>query len=148
MAEAKVQRSYEELLAICARLEAESGHHLVVQRDLIGTKDRLDRELMRFKAIQNYITNALEASTVGEFHTLTLESIIEAFEFEVALVLRTTGDGNTLVAAGEFGFDDPPGLCRSPSIGSSPKTPLSSMPPTRFCKTGRNWRWRKRSSAR
>ena len=110
MAEAKVQRSYEELLAICARLEAESGHRLVAQRDLIGTKDRLDRELMRFKAIQNYITSALEASTVGEFHTLTLESIIEAFEFEVALVLRTMGDGNTLVAAGEFGFDDPPGL--------------------------------------
>lgn len=110
MAEAEDQRSYEELLAICARLEAESGQHLVVQRDLIATKDRLDRELMRFKAIQTYIANALEASTVGEFHTLTLESIIEAFEFEVALVLKTTGDGNTLVAAGEFGFDDPPSL--------------------------------------
>ena len=110
MSEAKEKRSYEELLATCERLEAEGGRHLVIQRDLIGTKDRVDRELMRFKAIQNYIAGALEPSTASEFHTLTLEAIIEAFEFEVALVLRTTGDGNTLVAAGEFGFDDPPGL--------------------------------------
>ena len=104
------RRSYEELLAICERLEGERGRHLVIQRDLIGTKDRVDRELMRFKAIQSYITSALDVSTAADFHTLTLEAIIEAFEFEVALVLRKTGDGDTLVAAGEFGFEDPPGL--------------------------------------
>lgn len=110
MSDPEDRRSYEELLAICERLEAERGRHLVIQRDLIGTKDRVDRELMRFKAIQKYMTDALEASTASEFHTLTLEAIIEAFEFEVALLLRTTTDGNTLVAAGEFGFGDPPGL--------------------------------------
>lgn len=104
------QKTYEELLAICRRLESESGRHLVIQRDLIGAKDRLDRELMRFKAIQDYIAKALKTPTAAAFHTLTLETIIEAFEFEVALVLRQTGDGATLVAAGEFGFDDPPGL--------------------------------------
>ncbi len=110
MSQVEDRRSYEELLAICERLEAESGHHLLVQQNLIGTKDRVDRELMRFKAIQDYITGALEASTAAEFHTLTLESIIEAFEFEVALVLRTTAEERQLVAAAEFGFDDPPGL--------------------------------------
>ena len=96
MAEAEDQRSYSELLAVCERLEADAGRHLVVQRDLIGTKDRVDRELTRFKAIQNHLTNGLSAPTAAEFHVLTLEAIIEAFEFEVALVLRTTGDGNTL----------------------------------------------------
>ena len=110
MTEAENKRSYEELLAICERLEAEGGRHLVIQRDLSRTKDRLDRELMRFKAIQKFIADGLEVSTVAEFNTLTLESIIEAFEFEVALVLRTTNDPESLVAVGEFGFDDPPGL--------------------------------------
>jgi len=110
MSDLKEPRSYEELLAICEKLEAESGRHVVVQSDLFATKDRLDRELARFKAIQDYITSALETTTIGAFHTLTLESIIEAFEFEVALVLRTAGAGDTLVAAAEFGFDDPPGL--------------------------------------
>ncbi|MBT3701169.1 MAG: adenylate/guanylate cyclase domain-containing protein [Alphaproteobacteria bacterium] len=104
------KRSYEELQAICERLEAESGRHLVIQRDLSRTKDRLDRELMRFKAIQKYISDGLEVANVADFNVLTLESIIEAFEFEVALVLRTTNDPSSLVAAGEFGFDDPPGL--------------------------------------
>jgi len=110
MSDPKEPRSYEELLAICEKLEAESGRHVVVQSDLFATKDRLDRELARFKAIQDYITGALETTTIGDFHTLTLESIIEAFEFEVALVLHTAGAGDTLVAAAEFGFDDPPGL--------------------------------------
>lgn len=98
MTQTEDQRSYQELLAICERLEAESGRHLVIQRDLNSTKDRVDRELMRFKAIQNFISGVLQASTAAEFHTLTLETIIEAFEFEVALVLRITADENTLAA--------------------------------------------------
>lgn len=110
MSDPEHQRTYEELLAICARLEAETGRQLVVQQNLILTKDRVDRELMRFKAIQSYIANALDVNSVGEFYTLTLEAIIEAFEFEVALVLRTTADSGQLVAASEFGFNDPPSL--------------------------------------
>ncbi len=108
MADAGKERSYEELLAVCERLEAETGRQLVIQRDLSRTKDQVDRELMRFKAIQSYIANALDVTTVAEFHTLTLEAIIEAFEFEVALVLRATGGGDVLVAAEQFGFEDPP----------------------------------------
>lgn len=108
MSEAGKERSYEELLAVCERLEAESGRQLVIQRDLSRTKDQVDRELQRFKAIQAYIANALDVTTVAEFHTLTLEAIIEAFEFEVALVLKSTGGGDVLVAAEQFGFEDPP----------------------------------------
>jgi class 3 adenylate cyclase len=110
MSETGEKRSYEELQEICRRLEAESGRHSVIQRDLSLTKDRVDRELMRFKAIQKFITDGLEVTTAHDFNTITLEAIIEAFEFEVALVLRTTKDPAWLVAAGEFGFDDPPGL--------------------------------------
>ncbi len=102
------KRSYEELAEICARLEAKAGHQLVMQRDLIGAKDRVDSELMRFKAIQAYIAKALDAETIDEFYTLTLEAIIEAFEFEVALFLQATETADRLAIASEFGFDDIP----------------------------------------
>jgi len=104
------KRSFGELVALCEKLEAESARHSVVQSNLSATKDQLDRELMRFRAIQAYISSALDTPTISEFFTLTLETIIEAFEFEVALVLRTTNEPETLVIAAEFGFDDPPGL--------------------------------------
>ena len=110
MSEPARQGTYEELLAICTRLEAETGHQLLVQHNLNLTKDRVDRELMRFKAIQAYIVNALEVESSGDFYSLTLEAIIEAFEFEVALVLRYTPDGSQFVATSEFGFEDPPGM--------------------------------------
>jgi len=110
MSDAGRERSYEELLAVVERLEAETGHQLVVQQDLNQTKDQVDRELMRFKAIQAYIANALDVKTISDFHTLTLEAIIEAFEFEVALLLKSTGGGDKLVAAEEFGFEDPPAV--------------------------------------
>lgn len=110
MSEPARQRTYEELLAICTRLEAETGHQLLVQHNLNLTKGRVDRELMRFKLIQAFIVNALEVESSGEFFSLALEAIIEAFEYEVALVLRYTPDGSQFVATSEFGFDDPPGM--------------------------------------
>ncbi len=102
------KRSYEELAAVCARLEADSGRHLVMQQDLIRAKDQVDGELMRFKAIQSYIAKALDAEGADEFFTLTLEAIIEAFEFEVALFLQATDSADTLSVASEFGFDRVP----------------------------------------
>lgn len=105
-----VERSHAELVAICEKLEAENARHSVVQSNLFATKDRLDRELMRFRSIQAYIASALDAATVTEFYTLTLESIIEAFEFEVAMVLRVSEGSGALVVTAEFGFNDPPGL--------------------------------------
>ncbi len=102
------KRGYEELAAVCARLEADAGHNLVMQRDLIRAKDQVDDELMRFKAIQAYIAKALEAEGEDEFFTLSLEAIIEAFEFEVALFLQVTDSANILSVASEFGFEQVP----------------------------------------
>lgn len=108
MSASEGKRSYEELATICARLEAESGRSLVMQRDLFRAKDQVDGELMRFKAIQTFIAKALDASSEEEFATLTLESIIEAFEHEVALFLLATENGGVLEVACAFGFDQVP----------------------------------------
>ncbi|MBC8240835.1 MAG: hypothetical protein H8E30_10220, partial [Alphaproteobacteria bacterium] len=103
-----VKRGYEELEARCAKLEAESGRNLVMQQDLIHAKGQVDGELMRFKAIQAFIAKALEADAPDEFYALTLESVIEAFEYEVALFLQATESEKLLLVSSEFGFDDAP----------------------------------------
>ncbi|MDP6344587.1 MAG: hypothetical protein QF491_13700, partial [Alphaproteobacteria bacterium] len=108
MTAADEQRSYRELAAICARLEAEAAHHLVGQQDLIRAKDHLDRELHRFRAIQAYIAGCLHTEDLEEFQTLTLEAIIEAFEFETALFLLAGERPDRLAVAAEFGFDEVP----------------------------------------
>lgn len=98
--------SYDELLAMCARLEAESGRRLVVQNDLIRAKDDVDEELARFQTIQRYIAGALATESEEAFCELTLEAVIEAFEVEVALFLRVA-DGELQVLS-QFGFEETP----------------------------------------
>lgn len=100
--------TYDELAAVCARLEAEAGRNLIMQRDLIGAKDQVDGELMRFRAIQTYIAKALDADGEDEFFTLGLEAIIEAFEFEVALFLLATEAAGRCAVASQFGLDQAP----------------------------------------
>lgn len=108
MSEAATEKSYNELVKLCAKLEADSGRHLVMQQDLIYAKGQVDSELMRFTAIQSYISNALDTDDPDEFYALTLESAVEAFEFEVALFLKATDSRKLLKVAAEFGFEDAP----------------------------------------
>jgi hypothetical protein len=92
----------ETLAARIAQLEAEVGRHQVQHQQLATAKDRIDRELQRFKTIQHYVQQAVLAESLNQLNELTLEAIIEAFEFEVALFL--TWDGQ-LAIAHAFGFE-------------------------------------------
>lgn len=92
----------ETLAARIAQLEAEAGRHQVQHQQLAIAKDRIDRELQRFQAIQHYVQRAVLVESLTELNELTLEAIIEAFEFEVALFL--TWDGQ-LAIAHAFGFE-------------------------------------------
>ena len=106
MEASKRERSYDELLAACEKLESEAGQQLIMQRDLIRAKDQIDEELMRFKAIQTFIASTLGAETEAEFFSLTLEAIIEAFEYEVAILLRPCEEPVCLAVSSQFGFDE------------------------------------------
>ncbi|MEP4379647.1 MAG: adenylate/guanylate cyclase domain-containing protein [Alphaproteobacteria bacterium] len=108
MTDSDKKPSYDELVAKCARLETESGRRLVVQNDLIRAKDQVDEELARFQTFQRYIAAGLKTETEDEFHNLTLETLIEAFEVEVALFLRIDAAGERLDVLGQFGFEDVP----------------------------------------
>jgi class 3 adenylate cyclase len=92
----------EALAARIAQLEAEVGRQQVQHQQLVVAKGRIDRELQRFQAIQLYVQRAGLVEGLTELNTLTLEAIIEAFEFEVALFLAWDGK---LSVAHAFGFE-------------------------------------------
>jgi hypothetical protein len=102
------KRTYEKLASALAKLEAEAGQQLVMQRDLIGAKDQVDDELMRFKSIQGSISGALDVESEQDFYQLTLEAVIEAFEFEMAIFFLPCDEPNCMRVAAEFGLDDVP----------------------------------------
>lgn len=105
---ASKKRTYDELAAALAKLEMESAQHLVMQRDLIHAKDQVDGELMRFKSIQGYISGALDSEDEDAFYMQTLEAVIEAFEFEVALFFLPCEEPDCMRVTAQFGLDEAP----------------------------------------
>ena len=61
-------------------------------------------DLMRLRALSAYVSRALGVEEAAEFRVLTLESLIEAFELDVALFLGID-DGGALRLLEHFGFD-------------------------------------------
>jgi class 3 adenylate cyclase len=104
---ASEEMTREELEATIARLEVQANRQIVLQQELIVARDQLDQELMRFRALADYIGQALAVEDPAEFRTLTLESLIEAFEFEMALFLGYQDPG-ALHVLDHFGFEVSP----------------------------------------
>ena len=65
----------------------------VVQQRLNETRDRLDRELERFAGIQSYNTRAISIHEPGRFAELTVETALELYEVEFALLWPTSPMG-------------------------------------------------------
>jgi len=98
----------EALRGRIAELEAEAARRLVTQRDLNRAKDQLDIEFARFEVIQKYVGRVLAVEGDQDFFSLTLETVIEAFEYEIALFLVCGDDENYLDVAFEFGVEEAP----------------------------------------
>ncbi len=65
----------------------------VVQQRLHETRDRLDRELERFAGIQSYNTRAISIHEPARFAELTVETALELYEVEFALLWPTSPMG-------------------------------------------------------
>ncbi len=74
--------TYDELKARHDDLQKQAARSLIIGQDLINAKDRLDRDLARFRTIQTYSEKAVHAGSFEEFSQITVESIIETFEVE------------------------------------------------------------------
>lgn len=98
--------TYDELKARHDELQRQAAHSLVLGQDLIHAKGRLDRELSRFRSIQKYSEKVIQAGDIEEFSQLTVEAIIETFEFECSALLAYDSMGNCLTVEAQFGFEE------------------------------------------
>jgi len=97
--------SYEELVARSDDLQGQVIRFLKVEQDLIYTRNKLDRDLARFKAIQSYSQRIILAESKEEFAEITIESVIETFELECSAFFSYDKEGNCLKVKGALGFE-------------------------------------------
>ena len=97
--------NHQELCKLCDELERRVSRFSVVEQELINTRNSLDRELGRFKAIQSHSKMALAASSIEEFAEITAESVVEIFEVECAAVFAYDGVARVLRLVGAAGCD-------------------------------------------
>ncbi len=83
----------EALKAEIVTLQGHLARLSVVQQRLNETRDRLDRELERFAGIQSYNTRAIGIHEPAQFTELTLETALELYEVEFALLWPTSPMG-------------------------------------------------------
>jgi len=107
--------TYDELKEKHDTLQRQATHALVIGQDLVNAKHRIDRELSRFRAIQFYSERVIQAADLEEFNQLTVEAIIEAFEFECSALLSMDGQGTNLEVKAAFGCDGLVDCCSLPT---------------------------------
>ena len=98
-------KTYNELKATCEDLQGQVIRFLKVEQDLINTKNQLDCDLSRFKAIQSYSQRIIQAKTMEEFAEITVESVIETFEVECSAFFLYDKSENCLKVKSMFGFE-------------------------------------------
>jgi signal transduction histidine kinase len=95
----------DELQARCDELQGQVMRHLKVEQDLVNTKNQLDRDLDRFKAIQAYSQQIIRAGSMEEFAEITVESIIETFELECSALFLFDEAEQCFKVNGLFGIE-------------------------------------------
>ena len=84
------------LRAEIARLHEHLARLTLVQQQLIAARGQLDQELERFAGIQAYNTRAIAIPDADQFAEVTLETVLELFEVEFALLWPTDPQGHPL----------------------------------------------------
>src|SRR5512137_117442 len=98
--------TYDELKSKCDDFQAQIIRFLKVEQDLVDARSKLDRDLSRFRSIQTYSQKVLAASSIEEFASITIESVVETFEVECSAFFVYNKVNNTLNVQSYFGFDE------------------------------------------
>jgi signal transduction histidine kinase len=105
-------QTLEELQSRCDDLQGQVIRFLKVEQDLIHTRNQLDRDLARFKAIQSYSQRIMQAESMEEFAEITVEAVIETFEIECSAFFSYDKAENCLKVKSMFGFEEDYTDCR------------------------------------
>ncbi|ABE51858.1 histidine kinase dimerization/phosphoacceptor domain -containing protein [Methanococcoides burtonii] len=77
-----------------------------IEQKLVNTGDLLDRELGRFKSIQSYNKEAIQATSLDELASITVESIVEVFEVECGAIFTYDATNNSLAIVENYGLEE------------------------------------------
>ena len=97
---------YDELKVMVNDLQRQLIRSLRLEQKLHDVKDRLDRDLARFKGIQSFNEKAMNAADIREFVQVTVESIIEVFEVSCSAFLSYDQTHDTLTLVDSLGLDE------------------------------------------
>ena len=75
--------SYDELYQKYQELQFRVTRFSSIEQELINTRDRLDQELVVYKRLNNFNSEALRCNDIQQFLQLVAESIIDIFEIEI-----------------------------------------------------------------
>jgi hypothetical protein len=102
----KDRLTYDELKARHDDLQKQAARSLTVQHELIRAKDNLDRDLSRFLTMQAYSEKVMRSGSLETFSQITVEALIETFEFECSALLAYDKIQGSLNVSAAFGFEE------------------------------------------
>ncbi len=94
--------TYDDLSRLVDELQEQVSRGLQLKRELMAARDALDRENTRYRIQHRLSERALAAATPSEIAMIALESLVEAFELEVA-ALFLCSEGGEVERLGTFG---------------------------------------------
>lgn len=97
--------TYDELKAKHDNLQKQAARSLTIQQELILAKDNLDRDLSRLLTMQAYSEKAIRSGSLEVFSQISVEAIIETFEFECSALLTYDKTQGKLKVSAAFGFE-------------------------------------------
>lgn len=65
-----------------------------IEQELINTRDRLDQELLMYKRLNKFNSNALKEKSLSILHRLIVEGLIDIFELEASVLLIYNSDSS------------------------------------------------------
>jgi serine phosphatase RsbU (regulator of sigma subunit) len=108
------QETLEDLRARIENLEIERSKRLKGELAVAVAKRRVDDELQRMTAIQEFVGQALKVEGVNNLTDLVLETIVEAFECETAAFLMFDDETQTFRVVASFDGEEPQDLLPCP----------------------------------
>lgn len=81
------KKDYEQLLKEFSELQLRVTRFSFTEQQLINTRDQLDHELVQYKRLSLFNSQALQSSSIADFTVEMAEAIVDIFEVEAAAVL-------------------------------------------------------------
>lgn len=87
------QPDFNTLLEDYRKLQLRVTRFSHTEQELINTRDRLDQELVLYKRMSDFYSEALKCPDSKTLLALSSEAVVDVFEFETAFVLEQNIDG-------------------------------------------------------